>query len=419
MNNLSIKDISLISPSRNNGKYLKWSYDSVRKNVGYDVEYCVADDFSDKDDTWEWCLETMEKDPNFKAIRNEGPVRLGHTIYYDELINTVSTRPVVGIWHADMYMPPKTLDYVIDELDENTVLSLTRCEPLLHPSGPEKIQLNLGVEPEEFNEKEFLKNVDEIRSKYKGVTNEGFFAPWFIYKKRFQEIGGHDELYYPQSREDGDISSRFLLNGMKFKQLWEAPVYHLTCRGSRRNPNLTSVTKDSDEWTEHNRRSERNFIRKWGHFIRHDVYVKPIVPHKYDIGFQIEMDVDDQTTFQLLGSLEPWCSTLATDVSERNAVIIDHYQTQEQENTKFELNKRVVMGNVYNDVTLEFKASQFLQNQQANFQFIQQLPDILTDSGEVGEMEYGCFKIKIKDLTTYEKDLIVCKNTGWRRKNHK
>ena len=39
--------ISLIIPSRNNLKYLKWSYDSIRKNQGnHEVEICVADDAS-------------------------------------------------------------------------------------------------------------------------------------------------------------------------------------------------------------------------------------------------------------------------------------------------------------------------------------------------------------------------------------
>ena len=28
-------EISLIQPGRNNLKYLKWSYDSIRKNQGY------------------------------------------------------------------------------------------------------------------------------------------------------------------------------------------------------------------------------------------------------------------------------------------------------------------------------------------------------------------------------------------------
>ena len=64
--------ISLIQPGRNNLKYLKWSYDSIRKNQGnHEVEICVADDFS-KDGTWDWCLKMMDKDPlfNIKPISN-------------------------------------------------------------------------------------------------------------------------------------------------------------------------------------------------------------------------------------------------------------------------------------------------------------------------------------------------------------
>ena len=78
--------ISFIQPSRNNLKYLKWSYRSIRKNLGYRHEICWADDFSD-DGTWEWMNEIKEKDPNVKIHRNEGPTRLGHTILYDTLIN--------------------------------------------------------------------------------------------------------------------------------------------------------------------------------------------------------------------------------------------------------------------------------------------------------------------------------------------
>ena len=104
--------ISLIHPSRNNLKYLKWSYDAIRKNQGYhDVEICVADDFSN-DGTWDWCEEMMDKDPNFKAIRNEGPTRLGHTILYDRLVNEVATHDVCMIYHADMYLCPGAIDSI-------------------------------------------------------------------------------------------------------------------------------------------------------------------------------------------------------------------------------------------------------------------------------------------------------------------
>ena len=100
--------ISLINPSRDNLKYLKWSYASVRKNAPADVEYCVASDYS-TDGTVEWCEETAKNDPHFKFIVNDGTwfgerppyidpktgeydlkgssySRMGHTLLYDKLI---------------------------------------------------------------------------------------------------------------------------------------------------------------------------------------------------------------------------------------------------------------------------------------------------------------------------------------------
>ena len=102
--------ISLIQPSRNNLKYLKWSYDSIRKNQGdHEVQICVADDAS-SDGTFEWCKEIAKEDKLFKFIRNEGPERLGHTILYDKLVNDVAKHDVCMIYHADMYLMPGAID---------------------------------------------------------------------------------------------------------------------------------------------------------------------------------------------------------------------------------------------------------------------------------------------------------------------
>jgi len=144
--------ISLIQPGRNNLKYLKWSYDSIRKNQGnHEVEICVADDFSN-DGTWEWCQDMMDADSNFKAIRNEGPIRVGHTILYDRLVNEVASHDICMIYHADMYLCPNALDHVKELISPKRIVSLTRIEPPLHPPGPEKILQDFGIEPEEFNE---------------------------------------------------------------------------------------------------------------------------------------------------------------------------------------------------------------------------------------------------------------------------
>ena len=387
--------ISLIQPSRNNLKYLKWSYNSIRKNAPAEVEICVADDFSN-DGTWEWCQERMAADSNFKAIRNEGPTRLGHTILYDKLIYEVATQPIVGIWHADMYMTPGTVEQIVANVKPKTIVSLTRIEPPLHPPGPEKLLMDFKTEPEDFNEEEFIDWYKKYQFTVKDKTTEGIFAPWFLLKEDFI---GHDPLFAPQSKEDSDIFNRFLLNGCSFVQLWEAAVYHMTCRGSRFNPTITEVGKNSDEWEKQNARSTRNFIRKWGSFVDHDPLMKPIVPHKYDVGF-----VAHNCNLQVMTVLEPWCSTLYTD--DEMGVLEAAYYELEQPHTKFDLKSKLKVtkyNTPTNNIVVEFDAKQFTQD---SFNIIQQLPKIIADSGEVGTFELDVFKITIKSLTTYEHDLI-------------
>lgn len=389
--------ISLIQPSRDNLKYLRWSYESVRKNAGPDVEVCVADDFS-SDGTWEWCQERMKVDPNFKAIKNEGPTRLGHTILYDKLINEVATGDIIGIWHADMYMTPGTVEQIASNVKPGVVVSLTRIEPPLHPPGPEKVLMDFKTEPEDFNEEEFLDWYSKYQFTAKGKTTEGIFAPWFLFKSDFQAVGGHDPLYAPQSKEDSDIFNRFLLNGYSFVQLWEAAVYHMTCRGSRFNPTITQVGTNSSEWEVQNRKSSRNFIRKWGHMVMHDEYMKPIVPHKYDIGYIVS-----NCGLPILEALEPWCSTIY--IKDTMDLIVPDYLQKEQPNTKFNLKDRIKPydNEKQNEILVQFDGSKLFQ---PSFNILMQLPEILAESGEVGEFELDIFKITITALNTYEKDLI-------------
>ena len=395
--------ISFIQPSRNNLKYLKWSYDSIRKNQGNHIaEICVADDFSN-DGTWEWCREMMQKDPNFKAIRNEGPTRLGHTILYDKLINEVATADICMIYHADMYLCPIALDEIERYIGPKKIVSLTRIEPPLHPPGPEKVLMDFGIEPEQFIEDDFLEwFYREIPKHYSDKTTEGIFAPWAFMKSDFQEIGGHDPLYAPQSKEDSDIFNRFQLNGVEFIQTWAGCVYHMTCRGSRFNPELTTPGQNSPEWEAQNYKSTRNFIRKWGHFVRHDNLMKPIIPHKYNVSAIIHNCKES-----LLELLEPWF----TNVYVTNSYILnrDEYIRKEQVNTSFDLSKKVhefnpesfSMDNI--DILIEFDAMQF--NQQS-FNIIQNFSDIITDSGEIGKFKLDIFDINITNLQTYENELI-------------
>ena len=407
---MSEKVISFIQPSRNNLKYLKWSYNSIRKNLGYRHEICWADDFSD-DGTWEWMQEIADKDGNIKIHRNEGPKRLGHTILYDKLVDMASN-DIVMIYHADMYACPGLDEEVLKHLERGKVVSATRIEPPLHPEGPEKIIKDFGIEPEEFDELRLMNFLEEYNTGEDKIT-EGIFAPWAIYKEDFQSIGGHDPLYAPQSKEDSDIFNRFQLAGYETIQTWQGYVYHMTCRGSRfkdgamRNPagQVFMKGRESSEWLAQNLRSTRNFIRKWGHMVQHDEYLKPIVPPKYDVAF-VAYNCDSH----MLKELEPWCNKIYLDLS--NSDCINEYVKEEQPNTDFSLSERIKLyGNSkvseLHDICVEFDCQKLTPQ---NFQVIVNLSQMLKDSGEIGEMEYDIFKFYIKSLKTYEKDLIICKS---------
>ena len=399
-----MKKISFIQPSRNNLKYLKWSYNSIRKNLGTEHEICWADDFSD-DGTWDWMNKIMRKDENVQIMRNDGPDRLGHTILYDRLVD-MATNDIVMIYHADMYACPNMDVEVLRHLQRGKVVSATRIEPPLHPDGPEKVLMDYGIEPEEFKEKELLRFIDEEKQTGEDKFTEGIFAPWAIYKDDFLAIGGHDPLYAPQSKEDSDIFNRFQLAGYETIQTWQGFVYHMTCRGSRfkdgamRNPagQVFMKGRESSEWLAQNLRSTRNFIRKCGHMVNHDEYLKPIVPPKYDIGFVVE-----NCDYNMLNELEPWCSNIYVDT------FVEDYINKEQPDTQFDLSERIYSfdSERTNNIIVKFDAQKLTPQ---NFQIIVNISEMLQDSGEIGKMEYDIFNFDIKSLKSYEKELIICES---------
>jgi hypothetical protein len=212
-------------------------------------------------------------------------------------------------------------------------------------------------------------------------------------------------LYAPQSKEDSDIFNRFLLAGYEFVQTWEGFVYHMTCRGSRfadgakRNPDgqVFMKNRETDEWLQQNHRSTRNFIRKWGHFVKHDQFLKPIVPPKYDIGFVIK-----NCNYELLYELEPWCSKIYVDWASKGYIDI------EQSNTMFDLNERVfnIFADKDNDIIIRFDAKDFTMK---HMNYISQLSEILAnDDLEVGSFELDIFEVEVRKIKTHEEELIKC-----------
>ena len=384
--------ITFVLPSRNNLEFLKLAYDSIRElNMRHEI--LILDDAS-TDGTNEWIEEV--NDPDLITYRNAGPDRIGIVGMFDKGIE-MSRTDIIMAFHADMIAAPDLDKYILEHLEPGTIVSATRVEPPLHPEGAEKITLNFGIEADEFKKEEWLQWCAEPKYNAGHVT-EGIFAPWCMYKSDYLAVGGHDELFAPQSKEDSDLFNRFVLNGYKVKQSWDALVYHFTSRGSRFNKHAGGgAGQNSNEWLYTTNKNGREFIRKWGHFIKHDEFMKPIIPPKYRTLFRV-----DNCTNELLHALEPWCDKIAVDMN------FAEYITSEQVNTAYDLASRVTLHNYPNKlggVEVKINGRKFTQQ---DFQIIQQLSEILADSGDIGQFAIGNLSIIVHDLKSYEKDLIVC-----------
>ena len=135
--------------------------------------------------------------------------------------------------------------------------------------------------------------------------------------------------------------------------------------------------------------------------ILHDELMMPKVLPKYNVAFVVH-----NCTPLLLGALEPWCDRIYIEDSIQ--VIADSYIEKEQPNTNYDLTKRILyIGHNHpegeNNIVLEFDAKEFSQN---SYHIIQNLSEIIAESGEIGEFKLDCFKITISNLETYEKTLI-------------
>lgn len=389
-----MEKVTFCIPSKSNLRYLKTCIPSIRENAfRKDHEIIVFID-ADEDGTVEWLNQVKDQyDIKYYTNPDIGNSLFGIGKAYDYCIQQ-STTDIFMIFHADMMLGKYADLKAFEHLKPKRAVCATRIEPPLHPNNGEKILLDFGIWPEDWKRDEFNSYVEANLENSK--TTNGIFAPWMMYKRDFTVLGGHDPIL-KSCREDSDVFNRMKLAGYDFIQPWNSLVYHLTGRGAG---SFDGDQARHEAWKKEMLNSTKEFIRKWGSNVNHTELMEPLVAPKYDIGFVVS-----NCGSPLLEILEPWCSTIY--LRDDYSLITSDYISKEQPNTKFDLWERIKPydNEKQNEILVSFDGSKL--NQQ-NFQLLQQLPEIIKDSGEIGSFQIDIFSIDIMQMNEYQNNLIVC-----------
>ena len=279
------------------------------------------------------------------------------------------------ILHNDMVLSKGFIETMDKHIINGRITTYTRVEPPIYTDiYPGKVIADFGPDLETFNEAKFNKfSLEE------NLTDGGSQLFFGCMKEDYIGIDGYT---FKMFCEDDDFHLRCRLKGLEQK-ISSAYVYHFVSKTSRTTKNYQQIEKNSN----------RNFIRKWGSR-------NPVV--KYNIAYVVH-----NCQLTALETLELFCDRIYVEENFNVGRMWDYVEL-EQENTTFDLSKRVltIKNNdpiLENDIVVEFDLLKFSPE---SFNILQQLPQILKDSGEPGVFELDIFKITISSMPEYQNDLI-------------
>jgi GT2 family glycosyltransferase len=374
-------NISLLVALKNNLEYNKHFYKTTRE-LYPELEICFSS-YNSIDGTHEW-LDSIN-DPYTKIFHSTQ-----QGIFSDNFnkATELATKEYVAYAHNDMVLAPGFIENLEKHVSPDAVVSYTTIEPPIFAGHerPGKIIKDLGVELETFNKEELYKFALEKQEEYKDKTEPGITFFMCMPKDKVMSIGGLDNLFNPMFCEDDDLILRFKLLGLNLITSLDSICYHFVSKTSRFSEDYKAKTQIIE------RNSNMNFIRKWGfrNSIHNKRYNKSLVINNCD--------------FNLLSILEPWGDKIYIDDS--GEYLVNQYITAEKDNTRYDLSKKIFnkkFNTPEGDIIIEFDGR--LINQES-FNIIQNLSDIITESGEIGKFELDIFTITINDIKSYEESLI-------------
>jgi len=276
--------------------------------------------------------------------------------------------------HNDMVLSKDFVETMDKHISKRVITTYTRIEPPIYmDTYPGKVIKDCGSDLGTFDEKLF--NQIQLEESLIDGGSQLFFG---CYKEDYIDIDGYT---FKMFCEDDDLHLRYKLAGFEPK-VSSAYVYHFVSKTSRMG-----------DYSQIEKNSNRDFIRKWGSR-------NPSV--KYNIAYIVH-----NCQLPALETLELFCDRIYVNEKFEIGRMWDYVEL-EQENTSFDLSKRVltIENNdpvAENDIVVEFDLLKFNPE---SFNILQQLPQIIKESGEPGAFELDIFKITINSMPEYQNDLI-------------
>jgi len=267
---------SIIIPTLNNLKYLKFCIKSIKKNSIYNHEIIPHVNIG-SDGTIDF-LNENKIDYSFTEYNSgicEGMNKAAQKAKSNYILYA----------HDDFYFCPEWDKVLKNEIDlighNNFYLSGTMMN-----NG--QIDFNCGDTTESFDEKKFLDNYRNYNyHDFQGST----WAPHLIHKEVWNRVGGFSEEFFPGTGSDPDLNMKLWKTGIRiFKGINDFKVYHFGSIVTRRYKNHPTIKTESGS------RGAKIFLLKWGvtinffkkFILRSDtLYEKPLSEPKKNFYFMI------------------------------------------------------------------------------------------------------------------------------------
>ena len=408
-----MKNISFcVNTAVNEINHVKLLFRSLEKNLSSKEHEIIVFIDSDNQGTFEWLLTQKEIFPNLKILKNNLPICYGYSRNINEMFEQASN-DIVSYLQSDMVICKDYDKEVLKHVKPGIFLCATRVEPPLHPPGPEKITHDFGLDPTKFDLDTFTEFAEQNKSDK--LTGD-FFAPFTLYKKDWIDVGGHNTLFR-RSREDSDVLIRLVLNGVKVVQTWNALAYHFTCTSSRGPAWFDKQNVEAQQRLKVQQEADRyelcRFTITWGAFKHGDLTEDGYEKSKY---YNIAANIKNVKDINKFYNFEMFFDEVYVEDENIITQMQNIYDNQHKaanhllnitdeawEEYKYMYNKLNAKDRIKNyfkhfikeekDIVVEFDL-EAVDYSYIN-SFLIHLQQIIDETEELGEFEYGPFKFTI------------------------